>query len=235
MKANAITRRTVIQRRAPAFTLIELLVSIGIISVIIGILMPALSQARALSRRTSCTVHLRQIGEAAYFYLQSEKLGFPILNNEPTDGHWQYNYIIWDSRDYRQNFGPFVTMKLFPDIGSLFCPVQSSVYHMQNTFVNPWPPKPNLESRAAYGRRPNVSGLDLTQIRPGTAIYSDLFHTSDYVATGHRKGINVEFVDGHVRWVPAFELLIKNDMGLPTSLIDNETMLKIWKQLDTRE
>jgi len=44
-----------------AFTLIELLVVIAIVALLIAILLPSLSAARSLSRRTACQTNLRQL------------------------------------------------------------------------------------------------------------------------------------------------------------------------------
>ncbi|MBI9018973.1 MAG: type II secretion system protein [Phycisphaerae bacterium] len=53
-----------------AFTLIELLVVISIIALLVSILMPALSKARASAQKTVCSTRLRQMGMALNFYAE---------------------------------------------------------------------------------------------------------------------------------------------------------------------
>ena len=50
------------------FTLIELLVVIGILSLLIAILLPVLTQARHHARRMACAGNLRQVGVAIHLY-----------------------------------------------------------------------------------------------------------------------------------------------------------------------
>jgi prepilin-type N-terminal cleavage/methylation domain-containing protein len=54
--------------RRAVFTLIELLVVIAIIAVIAAILLPALSHAREISRRSVCTGNQRQLSVALELY-----------------------------------------------------------------------------------------------------------------------------------------------------------------------
>ncbi|MBL4698659.1 MAG: type II secretion system protein [Phycisphaerales bacterium] len=83
------------------FTLIELLVSVGIISLLIGLLVPALGKARSQAQELASSVNLRSIGQVYEMYLGSSKGLYPApipgrFYPDPnphmgraTMGHWQ--------------------------------------------------------------------------------------------------------------------------------------------------
>ena len=61
------------QRRA--FTLVELLVVVAIISILIAMLLPALSRAKELAKRTQCASNLRQLTVAHVMYATNQRDG----------------------------------------------------------------------------------------------------------------------------------------------------------------
>lgn len=59
------------------FTLVELLVVIGIIAVLIAILLPTLSKARASANRLTCLTHLKQLHAGIIMYCNDNGGSFP--------------------------------------------------------------------------------------------------------------------------------------------------------------
>lgn len=84
--------------RGKSFTLIELLVVVAIIAVLIALLLPAITQARELARRTVCASNLKAIGVGYIGYAQEYRV-FPTGN-----------VTVWELRTNNKTFD-LITME----------------------------------------------------------------------------------------------------------------------------
>ncbi len=79
-------------KRLKGFTLIELLVVVAIIALLISILLPSLSRARELSKRTVCSANLRGWGSACKIYANENDEYWPTV--ETTTSAVKYTQAI---------------------------------------------------------------------------------------------------------------------------------------------
>lgn len=83
---------TVTQNCGRGFTLIEVLVVVAVIALLIAILMPSLSRAKAMSRNVQCQSNMKQLATAFAAYVTENKGRLP--GSDDYDADWLGHYNI---------------------------------------------------------------------------------------------------------------------------------------------
>ncbi|MBI2842537.1 MAG: DUF1559 domain-containing protein [Armatimonadetes bacterium] len=177
------------------FTLIELLVVIAIIAILAAILFPVFAQAKESGRRATCQSNLRQIGSAIRMYSEQWNDWLPCNSLKTRGPHFWYEVIWTAHRSYKL----------------LECP--SDIRKESNWLLagGRW-----VQGKLSYSY---YSG-DLWQVGDITAKLSKYRHPSkslmacdgngygatylspekQYLMPRHIGGLNILYVDGHVKW-----------------------------------
>ena len=131
MATHHRTTRSRTQRQT-GFTLIELLVVVAIIALLISILLPSLSRARAKARDTMCASNLHQLGLANEYYARDNNGRLPYIQGTRQDNDTEgYPYY-----QYHQIFAFWTYLK---DRNIFICPSaieESSVTYYQDDELN---------------------------------------------------------------------------------------------------
>jgi len=184
-----------VSRSAPAFTLVELLVVIGIIAVLIGILLPALSRARQSAYTVSCSSNMRQIYTAARNYAVEFKdslpwgMAFNKMNASGRPSGSDSSYITWFSScdkymtaksdinvllDASSGFYDGATRRKFSK--AFQCPsvnpleFQQMIQYYAHSVAMPFLP---LEMNPTNANPPTISPAKFTQLWPDNALFWD--------------------------------------------------------------
>lgn len=103
------TWRNIVKRRN-GFTLIELLVVVAIIALLISILLPSLSRAREIAKRTVCASNLGGIGRGIKVYANDNDDWYPAARFDPSQAgsdqnSHQITFYTYLSKDYTLSSG----------------------------------------------------------------------------------------------------------------------------------
>jgi prepilin-type N-terminal cleavage/methylation domain-containing protein/prepilin-type processing-associated H-X9-DG protein len=199
-------------RKRRGFTLVELLVVMGIIAVLVGLLIPALSKSRKQANRTACLANLRQVYLCYQIYAQNFgdqiPIGFDGANAEQADSY-VHNSAALPGSPFTTLFGLLMDANLMTSPQIFYCPSEGNPLYQFNTPVNPWPPVTSIDTVVAYGCRPVVYWANssvpvpmprLTRMK-SLALVADIVSTTSIVGARHSSGVNTLFGDGSAHYV----------------------------------
>ncbi len=222
MRRKQLTRRHFSE---PGFTLVELLVVMAIIAILMALLMPAISNAKAKANQTSCLNNMRQLTLAAIMYASDHDEEFP-ARRTPTNA-WPHKlkpyYLNWQiiacpsdhfgvlglfasdanpKRSYLINgFNDYFKVNLSPTDYKIFH--QWRYPHGMKTLVITKPSDVILFGEKRSGS-PHVH-MDTDQGNRGND-FEEIEHKR------HGQGSNFAFVDGSIRFIKKYQELYPENL-----------------------
>jgi prepilin-type N-terminal cleavage/methylation domain-containing protein/prepilin-type processing-associated H-X9-DG protein len=206
--------------KAVGFTLIELLVVIAIIAILAAILFPVFAKAREKGRQAVCVSNLKQLGVAAYMYVQDYDEILLMTAYQPPSGTGQppSTSPIWSAivAPYVKNTQIFVC----PDAanGGRYAGVwadrgwlpyglnrdsQDRIYSLPHALAAFSQPAQSIWIADSWCGNPaapaNLRGFQVAGDRPVNAQAG--------IADRHNGGTVVVHLDGHAKWYDARSLL----------------------------
>ncbi len=197
----------------PAFTLIELLVVIAIISLLVAMLLPALSRAKESARAAQCLNQMRQISLAVKLYADGHDDEFP-RSQHSAFAHGQLpwgraiapelgrDYVTWtnlltglyhcpsDPRKYAWSYGQNVYFELNPDDDDY---VGSPETWRRSSKV------PRPAATILHGENSSSESGSMGADHIMAQFWTSTQEVTDVEKCRHRNRSNYSFVDGHAQ------------------------------------
>jgi prepilin-type processing-associated H-X9-DG protein len=216
------------ERRQFGFNLLELVISLGIILVLLAVLIPALSSARAHSHRLTCAARERHLGSAWELYLADHDDRFPFVPIQPG---WHYGGVRFSAvtgqsfLDSQRPLNPYVGAAAVGESGhALFrCPADCGIRHQleavgtggrtaYSSFGTSFRINAALVDARIGGVADEPRGLHRHEITTapsrmlllGDPLWYETYEQTGRDADWHADGgsSNLLFMDGSVRFLP---------------------------------
>ena len=185
-------------RRRGAFTLIELLVVVSIIALLIGLLLPALGQARAAAKGVHCLASMRTVGQAVHLYAADHHDHLPLSSHSTGNSFSPGNWITTLGR-----YGVLPATRR-----CLLDPVERTTSYVTNDYLEP--------SGGGYDRLDLIPRPASTAYaaEAGVNFFADHLHAhldgwtsatqmqAEIDVERHDGGSNLIYLDGHAAALP---------------------------------
>ena len=224
-----------------AFTLIELLIVVGVIGLLVGLLLPALSKAREAAKQTTCASNLRQIVIAVHHYSRQNKDTIPAGPGVNTGN--PFAPTLWDQIATNQIFnlaptplntahGSILIDEYMPEPKMMFCPGDDTIDGSQE-LAHFRAKDANSYSSYLYRNKDQTTHDKIDDLGvngnnlPARALILDFNRYNPVPPAGNQylhnnTRVNVGFLDGHVstfeNTASMFNLRAMDFAAFPTSV-----------------